>query len=71
MAGMTNMEAIVSATRDAARSCCVDALVGTLEPGKQADVLVVNGNPIADLAHLRQIADIFLAGNRVDRHALV
>ena len=38
MAGMSNMEAIVSATRDAARSCCIDSLVGTLDPGKQADV---------------------------------
>ena len=71
MAGMTNMEAIVSATRDAARSCCIDSLVGTLEPGKQADVLVVNGDPIDNLSNLRQIADIFLAGARLDRQALI
>ena len=71
MAGMTNMEAIASATRDAARSCCVDEFVGTLEPGKQADILVVNGNPIEDLSALRQITDIFLAGDRVDRRNLV
>ena len=71
MAGMSNMEAIVSATRDAARSCCVDSLVGTLEPGKQADVLVVNGNPIDDLSALRQIADVFLAGSRIDRQDFV
>ena len=38
MAGMSNMEAIVSATRDAARSCWIADQVGTLEPGKQADV---------------------------------
>ncbi len=71
MAGMSNMEAIVSATRDAARSCCIDSQVGTLEPGKQADVLVVNGNPLANLPDLRQIADIFLAGTRLDRQALI
>ena len=71
MAGMSNMEAIVSATRDAARSCCIDSLVGTLEPGKQADVLVVNGNPLDDLADLRQVADVFLAGNRIDRQNLI
>ena len=71
MAGMSNMEAIVSATRDAAKSCCIDSLVGTLEPGKQADILVVNGNPIDDLSALRQVADIFLAGNRIDRQNLV
>ena len=71
MAGMSNMEAIVSATRDAARSCCIDSLVGTLDPGKQADVLVVNGNPLDDLADLRQVADVFLAGNRIDRQNLI
>ena len=71
MAGMSNMEAIVSATRDAARSCCIDSLVGTLEPGKQADVLVVNGNPLDDLADLRHVADVFLAGSRIDRQNLI
>ena len=71
MAGMSNMEAIISATRDAARSCCIDSLVGTLDPGKQADVLVVNGNPLDDLADLRQVADVFLAGNRIDRQNLI
>ncbi len=71
MAGMSNMEAIVSATRDAARSCWIADQVGTLEPGKQADVLVVGGNPLEDLSDLRRVADIFLAGERVDRGNLV
>ena len=71
MAGMTNMQAIVSATRDAARSCWIDDSVGTLEPGKQGDVLVVNGNPDQEINALRNIADVYLAGNRVDRQALV
>ena len=71
MAGMSNMEAIVSATRDAARSCCADSIVGTLEPGKQADVLVVSGNPIEDLPALRQVADVFLAGKRIDRENFI
>ena len=71
MAGMSNMQAIVSATRDAARSCWIDDSVGTLESGKQGDVLVVNGNPDHDINALRNVADVFLAGNRVDRQALV
>ena len=71
MAGMTNMQAIVSATRDAARSCWIDDSVGTLEPGKQGDVLVVNGNPEQDINALRNVSDVYLAGNRVDRQALV
>ena len=71
MAGMSNMEAIVSATRDAARSCWIDSLVGALEPGKQADALVVSGNPLNDLSDLRQVVDVFLAGDRVDRQNLI
>ena len=71
IAGMSNMEAIVSATRDAARSCWIADQVGALEPGKQADVLVVAGNPLEDLSALRRVADVFLAGERVDRGSLV
>ena len=71
MAGMSNMDAIVSATRDAAASCWTQDSVGTLEPGKQADVLVVEGNPAQDINDLRNVADVFLAGDRVDRSALV
>ena len=71
IAGMSNMEAIVSATRDAARSCWIADQVGTLEPGKQADVLVVSGNPLEDLSDLRRVTDVFLAGERVDRQNLV
>ena len=71
MAGMSNMEAIVSATRDAAKSCCIDSQVGALDPGMQADVLVVNGNPLDDITDLRQVADVFLAGARIDRQNLI
>ena len=71
MTGMSNMEAIVSATRDSALSCWVDDSVGSLEPGKQADVLVVEGDPTRDLGDLRRVADVYLAGERVDRMNLV
>ena len=71
MAGMTNMQAIMSATKDAARSCWIDDQVGTLEPGKQGDVLVVNGDPLDDINALRSVNDVYLAGNCVDRQALV
>ena len=71
MAGMSNMEAIVSATRDSAMSCRVDDAVGTLEVGKQADVLVVDGDPIRDIGDLRKVRDVFLAGAKIDRRNLV
>ncbi len=71
MAGMSNMDAIVSATRDSAISCRVDDTLGTLEVGKQADVLVVDGDPTRDIADLRKVSDVFLAGSKIDRQNLV
>ena len=47
--GMTEMEAIVASTRTAAECIHMDADVGTLEPGKLADLLVVDGDPLDDI----------------------
>ncbi len=65
--GMSPLEAIVSATSDSAASCWVDQSVGTLEPGKQADVLVVQGDPSRDIKALWNVVDVFQSGQRVDR----
>jgi imidazolonepropionase-like amidohydrolase len=54
-AGMTPMQIIVAATRNAAHVCDLDAELGTLEPGKTADVLVVNGDPLRDLNALLNV----------------
>ena len=67
LGGMSPMEAIVSATGDSARSCWIDDTVGTLEPGKQADVLVVDGDPSKDINALWNVADVFQGGDQVDR----
>ena len=70
-AGMSPMEAIVSATKDSSRSCCIDDDVGVLEVGKQADILVVEGNPIQDIKVLRNVVDVFQNGELVNRSELV
>jgi imidazolonepropionase-like amidohydrolase len=54
-AGLTPMQIIVAATRNAAEVCRVGETLGTLEVGKQADVLVVKGDPLQDLAVLRDV----------------
>lgn len=51
--GFKPMEAIVAATKTAAEACRVDDKVGTLEVGKLADLLVVNGNPLNDVSVLQ------------------
>ena len=54
-AGMTPMQIIVAATRNAAHVCNREDTLGTLEPGKVADVLVVDGDPLADLLALQNV----------------
>jgi imidazolonepropionase-like amidohydrolase len=51
-AGMTPGEAIVAATRSAAECMRIDDKVGTLETGKYADLLVLDGNPLDDVSVL-------------------
>ena len=51
---MTPMQVIIAATRNAARVCNLDHELGTLEPGKVADVLVVNGDPLQDIRAFTQ-----------------
>jgi imidazolonepropionase-like amidohydrolase len=54
-AGMTPMQIIVAATRDAAYVCRRADLLGTLEVGKVADILVVKGDPLRNLDALREV----------------
>ena len=54
-AGMSPMQIIVAATRNAAHVCNLERELGTLEPGKAADVLVVQGDPLRDLHELEHV----------------
>ncbi len=54
-AGMTAMQIIVASTRNAAHVSGIEDELGTLEIGKAADVLVVNGDPLQNLDALQQI----------------
>lgn len=52
--GMTPMQAIVASTSAAARLLELDADIGTLAPGKYADLLLIDGDPLRDIAILDQ-----------------
>jgi imidazolonepropionase-like amidohydrolase len=57
-----NFAAIMSATREAAAMNRIDDAVGTLEVGKEADVIVVDGDPVSDLSALAHVQMTFVRG---------
>ena len=65
-AGMTPMQVIVAATRNGARFLKL-ADAGTIERDKSADFLVLDANPLDDIANTRKIAAVYLRGAAVDR----
>ncbi len=66
-AGMSPMRGIVSVTSDAAKSLGIDSVTGSLEPDKEADIIIIEGNPAEDINALWNIADVFLGGQLLDR----
>jgi len=48
-AGMSNMDIIIAATKNASIVCGMDEEIGTVEEGKKADLLIVEGNPLEDI----------------------
>ena len=43
---------------------------GTIEPGKRADVLVVDGNPLENISDIRKVSAVFAAGRMFQPAAL-
>jgi imidazolonepropionase-like amidohydrolase len=66
-AGLTPKQALASATRDAARCMKLDRDLGTLEPGKWADFVVLGADPLANISNVRRISSVWIAGNRITR----
>ncbi|MFO8059952.1 MAG: amidohydrolase family protein [Bacillota bacterium] len=64
-AGMSPMDAILSATRVAAELLGVQDEVGTIEEGKRADMIVVSGDPLADIDEMLDVREVYVAGERV------
>ena len=61
-AGMTPMEAIIGATRDAATAVGLGDRVGTLETGKAADIVVIAGDPIEDITTMANVTMVMKDG---------
>lgn len=65
-AGLTPMQAIVSATGTAASCWDKQGVVGTLVKGAQADLMVLTKNPLDDITNTRAIDAIYIGGRRYD-----
>lgn len=62
-AGLSPMEAIVAGTSRAAECLGIADRVGTIEPGREADLLIVAGDPLADLRALQDVVAVFKRGH--------
>ena len=58
--GLSPMGAIVAGTKTTAEALDIDKQVGTIEPGKKADLLVVDGDPLRDIGILYEAKNILL-----------
>jgi hypothetical protein len=65
-AGLTPMEVVMSATRWPAEFMRQSADLGTLEPGKLADLVILRGDPLANIANTRTIDAVMLNGRILD-----
>ena len=64
-AGLTPLQAITAATRGAAHAMGIDDLRGTVAPGKAADLLLLDGDPTADIRNTRRIRCVIKDGRVV------
>jgi imidazolonepropionase-like amidohydrolase len=61
-AGMTAMQVLVASTATAARAAQLDAVTGTIEKGKSADLLLVAADPSKDVANFRKVKFVMRGG---------
>ncbi len=61
--GLSPMHSILAGTRDAATAMRVSDNTGTIETGKAADLLLVEGNPVEEIAALRRVLAVFHEGS--------
>ncbi len=69
LCGLTPAEAIVAATRTSAEILKLDDL-GTVAPGKSADFIVLDANPLENITNSRKINRVYQRGTAIDRAAL-
>jgi imidazolonepropionase-like amidohydrolase len=70
-AGFTPLEAIKIATLNGAKFLGEDARIGSIAPGKQADLMIVKGNPAANISDIEKVEIVFKDGVGYDTEKLI
>jgi imidazolonepropionase-like amidohydrolase len=68
-AGMTPMQALIAATKTPAALLKLDRL-GTIAAGKSADFIVLDANPLDNIANTKRISSVYQRGVQLDRAGL-
>jgi imidazolonepropionase-like amidohydrolase len=66
-AGLTPMEALQAATRNAAMFLGRSRTEGTVERGKLANLVVLDGNPLTDIANIARVSAVVQAGRLIQQ----
>jgi imidazolonepropionase-like amidohydrolase len=69
-AGLTPLQVITAATKNAARALKIDHELGTLEAGKIADFVILSANPVNDIRNTRKIESVWKGGKMVSQGPL-
>jgi imidazolonepropionase-like amidohydrolase len=69
-AGIPPAVALQAATSNAARLLGADAHIGSVRPGHDADLLIVDGNPLEDITATERISSVVFKGERLERTEL-
>lgn len=71
LAGLPPLAALQAATINAAEALDLADRVGTIEPGKEADFVLLEGDPVEDIANVRRVSAVIANGRLIDRDALL
>lgn len=69
-AGLPPLAALQAATINAARALHWDGTIGTVEPAKRADLVLIDANPLVDIRNVRAVSAVVANGRYLDRAAL-
>jgi imidazolonepropionase-like amidohydrolase len=61
--GMSPMQAIIACTQTASKALGLEAEIGTIEPGKVADLVALDGDPLEDICTMHNIHLVIRSGN--------